>query len=350
MTPAAHNFSVLLVEDSLGDAGLVLQMLKRSPVIKTEVDHVERVAAARANLHSRSYDCVLLDLGLPDAQGIEALRLIRGATQDAAIVVLTGFEDEETEIEALQEGAQDYLAKNGINGYVLGRAIRYAVERQRVESTQRHFLDNAAHELRTPLSILSGAAEILEMHKKDLDSQRFDELVGVISKQGKKVGQLLNQLLELSELSTLDRSDLVPVSLTRTVDSALDAAPPPEGKSVERLVHEEFKVLAQPERLQMIVMHFLTNAYRYGGNTIAIKAVSDSGHVVLGVTDDGPGVPEELVDQLFEPFGRGSLWHPQGSGLGLALARRMAKTFDAEVSYTPRTPHGSRFELLLRPA
>lgn len=348
MTPTAHNFSVLLVEDSEGDAGLVLQMLKRSPVIQTEVDHVERVASARANLHKRSYDCILLDLGLPDAQGIEALRLIRSATQDAAIVVLTGFEDEETEIEAIQEGAQDYLAKNRINGYVLGRAIRYAVERQRVESAQRAFLDNAAHELRTPLSILSGAAEILEMHKKDLDTQRFDELVGVISKQGKKVGHLLNQLLELSELSTLDRSDLAPVLVARAVDFALDAVPPPEGQTVERRIPEEFKVLAHQERLQMILIQFISNAYRYGGSNIVIDAREEEGYVVLGVTDDGPGVPEELVDQLFEPFGRGSLWHPQGSGLGLALSRRMAKTFDAQMRYSPESP-GARFELLLRP-
>ncbi|MEA2446593.1 MAG: hypothetical protein QOK47_230 [Actinomycetota bacterium] len=350
MTPAAHNFKVLLVEDSPGDTGLILQMLKRSPVIQTEVDHVDRVAAARAILHTRAYDCVLLDLGLPDAQGLEALRLIRSATQDAAIVVLTGFEDEETEIEAIQEGAQDYLAKNRIDGYVLGRAIRYAVERQRVEVGQRHFLDNAAHELRTPLSILSGAAEILEMHKSDLDTERFDELVGVISKQGQKVGRLLNQLLELSELNAADRSELVPVSLIRTIDSALEAAPAPDDKTVERLVDEEFKVLAQPDRLQVIIMHFLTNAYRYGGKTISIDVESGGGHVVLSVTDDGPGVPEDLVEQLFEPFGRGSLWHPQGSGLGLALCRRMARTFDGGVSYTPRIPHGARFELRLRPA
>jgi signal transduction histidine kinase len=349
MSPATHNFSVLLIEDSIGDAGLVIQMLKRSPVIQTEVDHVERVSAARAKLHTHSYDCVLLDLGLPDTQGLEALRLIRSATQDAAIVVLTGYEDEETEIEALQEGAQDYLAKNRINGYVLGRAIRYAVERQRVESAQRHFLDNAAHELRTPLSILQGAADILELHKDDLDKQKFDELVAVISKQGKKVGHLLNQLLELSELSTLDRSDLVPVSLSKAVESALYASPTPDGKSVEREIADEFKVLAHPERLQMIVGHLLTNAYRYGGEIITIEATSDDTRTVLTVADDGAGVPEELVDQLFTPFGRGSLWHPQGSGLGLALTRRLAKSFDAEVAYSPGVPNGARFEVLLRP-
>lgn len=350
MNPATPRVSVLLVEDSAGDAGLVLQMLKRSPVVDSEVDHVERVAAARAQLHQRSYDCILLDLGLPDAQGLEALRLIRSATQESAIVVLTGHEDEATEIEAIHEGAQDYLAKDRIDGYVLGRAIRYAVERQRVETTQRHFLDNAAHELRTPLSILSGAAEILEMHKDDLDTERFDELVSVISKQGRKVGRLLNQLLELSELNSIDSSELAPVSLSKTVESALDVAPPPDDKSVERLIEEDFKVLAHPDRLQVIVMHFLTNAYRYGGKTITIDANSQDGSVVLGVTDDGPGVPTDLVPQLFEPFGRGSLWHPQGSGLGLALCRRMAKTFEASVSYTPRVPQGARFELRLRSA
>lgn len=350
MTPGTHVYSVLLVEDSPGDAALVVQMLKRSPVIETEVDHVDRVSTARVKLHNNTYDCILLDLGLPDAKGLDALRLVRSATHESAIVVLTGFEDVETEIQAIQAGAQDYLAKNTINGYVLGRAIRYAVERQRVEATKRLFLDNAAHELRTPLSILSGAAEILEMHKSELDTERFDELVGVISNQGKKVGHLMNQLLELSELNEIAREDVAAVPLSHAIDGALDAAPPPDGKTIDHSLEGDLKVWAHLERLERILVHFLKNAYLYGGSLIVIDVTVADGQIVLGVTDDGQGVPEDLVPQLFEPFGRGSLWRPQGSGLGLAICQRMARTFDSDVAYRPMDPQGARFEILLKQA
>ena len=349
MSPTDAPYRVLLVEDSDDDAFLVTTMLKRSTAIRTTVDRVDRVAAARARLHQFAFDCILLDLGLPDARGLEAVRLVSAAAKDAAIVVLTGLEDEDTGIEALKEGAQDYLSKQRVDGHVLGRAIRYSVERKRVEATKRHFLDNAAHELRTPLSIISGAAEILDLHRDDIDKARFDELVAVISKQGRRVSYLLTQLLELSELQDAPRNGIEVVDLAAYVSEALTKTPPPEEKTVEELVEEGVKGKAHPSRLRHILGHLLENAYRYGGASVSIEARTRGNEVVIAVADDGPGISEELRSQLFEPFGRGSLWHPQGTGLGLAISQRMARTFDGELRYRPRRPHGARFELVLPP-
>lgn len=344
------SYRILLVEDSPDDAFLVTTMLKRNPAIRSEIVHEDRVSSARARLHQEAFDCVLLDLGLPDAHGLEAVHLVAAASQDAAIVVLTGLDDEETGIEALKEGAQDYLSKSRVDGHVLGRAIRYSVERKRVEATKRHFLDNAAHELRTPLSIISGAAEILDLHKKDIDRSRFDELIMVISKQGRRVSYLLTQLLELSELQDTPREGIEVVDVGIFVTEALEKEPAPDGKLVERVVEEGIKGRAHPERLRHILGHLLENAYRYGGANVSVEARTFEERVLLAVTDDGPGISEELRSQLFEPFGRGSLWHPQGSGLGLAICQRMARSFEAEMGYRPRRPHGARFELTLKPA
>jgi diguanylate cyclase (GGDEF)-like protein/PAS domain S-box-containing protein len=124
--------AVLLVEDNPGDARLLHEMLREgSPT--TELKRVESIADAEKELAGLIFDLVLLDLGLPDAQGLEAVRRARAAAQTIPLVVLTGLDDESLATQALQEGAQDYLIKGQIETRGLMRALRYAVERKALE-------------------------------------------------------------------------------------------------------------------------------------------------------------------------------------------------------------------------
>ena len=91
-----------------------------------------------------AFDCVLLDLGLPDAQGLEALRLVLEAAPNLAVLVLTGLADEFRGMEAVASGAQDYLVKGNIDGELLRRAIRYAVERKRADESMRRLYASEA--------------------------------------------------------------------------------------------------------------------------------------------------------------------------------------------------------------
>jgi serine phosphatase RsbU (regulator of sigma subunit) len=96
---------------------------------------VQRVADAEPL--AAEHDCALLDLGLPDASGLEGLERLRAAAEDLAILVLTGIADEERGIEALAAGAQDYLVKGHVDGELLARSVRYAVERRRADAARR---------------------------------------------------------------------------------------------------------------------------------------------------------------------------------------------------------------------
>src|SRR3954447_13566746 len=125
---------VLLVEDDDGDALIVEDLLEESAAAVTLL-HVRTLAEAMEV--AAGHDCALLDLNLPDATGIDALRRLRGAAVDLAILVLTGLDDERRGIEALAAGAQDYLIKGHVDGALLSRSIRYAVERRRAEDAQR---------------------------------------------------------------------------------------------------------------------------------------------------------------------------------------------------------------------
>jgi serine phosphatase RsbU (regulator of sigma subunit) len=134
---------VLLVEDDDGDALLVEALLEEAPSTFGLV-RATTLAEARTG-HGGGVDCILLDLGLPDAMGLEALTTLRRAAPDAAIVVLTGVTDEHRGVDALASGAQDYLVKGRVDGDALARAVRYAVERRRSERSERALLEAELH-------------------------------------------------------------------------------------------------------------------------------------------------------------------------------------------------------------
>jgi serine phosphatase RsbU (regulator of sigma subunit) len=134
---------LLLVEDDPGDA-LLVESLLAGVAPNVDVMRVERLREAQEMLPG-GIDCVLLDLGLPDAMGLEAVERLRAAAPDAAIVVLTGHDDEQRGVDALSRGAEDYLVKGVVDGPLLARAIRYAIERCRADRSQRELIEARLH-------------------------------------------------------------------------------------------------------------------------------------------------------------------------------------------------------------
>ncbi|MHC4697718.1 MAG: GAF domain-containing protein [Planctomycetota bacterium] len=123
----------LLVEDNLGDARLVRELLSEFGTGEFEVVQVVRLAEAMKCLEETPVDVVLLDLGLPDSQGLDTFTQIRDRAPAVPVVVLSGMEDEALAVEAVRAGAQDYLVKGQLVGSALVRAVHYAVERKRSE-------------------------------------------------------------------------------------------------------------------------------------------------------------------------------------------------------------------------
>lgn len=128
----------LLVEDDDGDAFLVEELLLEAGAA-VELQRVRTLAEARPA--AAGVECVLLDLGLPDADGLVGLRQLIEAAPAAAIIVLTGLDDERRGGEAVSAGAQDYLVKGQVEGDLLARAIRYAVERKRADESLRRLYE-----------------------------------------------------------------------------------------------------------------------------------------------------------------------------------------------------------------
>src|SRR6188768_601686 len=124
-----RNIRLLLVEDNPADARVVERHLKDAGLSQVNCDVVQTAAAATERLQKVEYDLVLLDLGLPDATGLEALRALRAVADLTPIIVLTGSDDYKQGLTAVREGAQDYLEKRRVNAGMLSRVVSYSVER-----------------------------------------------------------------------------------------------------------------------------------------------------------------------------------------------------------------------------
>ena len=124
---------VLLVEDNLGDARLLKESLKEQEGSPFELVHVDRLSEALRVLGLDSFGVVLLDLSLPDAHGLDTICRLHNHAGHVPIVVLTGLNDEEVALAAVEQGAQDYLIKGQVDGSLLARSLRYAIQRHSAE-------------------------------------------------------------------------------------------------------------------------------------------------------------------------------------------------------------------------
>ncbi|MDD5368109.1 MAG: GAF domain-containing protein [Anaerolineaceae bacterium] len=129
---------LLLVEDNPMDARLISELLKESSPGKYSLIHVESLKPGVETLSRELPDIILLDLGLPDSQGLNTLINIVSQTLDVPVIVLTGLHDEEMALRAVQVGAQDYLIKGEFNGDLLRRVILHSIERKHMENTLRN--------------------------------------------------------------------------------------------------------------------------------------------------------------------------------------------------------------------
>jgi signal transduction histidine kinase len=128
---------VMLIEDNRGDVRLIGEMLLSSRDVRFKLDAVDTLGDALLALQVRLPDAILLDLSLPDSYGIETLQRVYDEAPQVPIIVMTGSSDTDLGVQALQMGAQDYLVKGEPDSKLLNRAIRYAIERRRIETALR---------------------------------------------------------------------------------------------------------------------------------------------------------------------------------------------------------------------
>jgi len=161
--PEPQSTKVLLIEDNPGDTRLIQLMLHEAGGDLFELEQVERLSAGLERLSAGGIEVVLSDLSLPDSHGLDTFSHLHASAPEVPIIVLSGLNDTTLAVQAVHEGAQDYLIKGQVDGQLLVRAMRYAIERKRMALQLAHY----AEELRSKNALLeadfSMAREIQEI-------------------------------------------------------------------------------------------------------------------------------------------------------------------------------------------
>lgn len=154
-----RSLDLLLLEDNPGDARIIREQLADTDV-NFNMHSVDLLSKGLKCLDSQKIDAILLDLGLPDNQGLNAIEFLRAKKSSIPIIILTGLNDESVAIEAVRRGAQDYLIKGSITGSMLSRVICYAIERNNYEEELKRSLEKFTRALNETVKAMAMAVEI----------------------------------------------------------------------------------------------------------------------------------------------------------------------------------------------
>jgi signal transduction histidine kinase len=298
---------------------------ERAPVVIEDVDHGEVL------------NPILREKGIKSLLGVPLLA--RGRVLGVVHVgMLRPRRFTPDDVELLQRAAE-----RGALG--IERALLYE-ELRRLDAVRHRFISIASHELRTPAAAVYGAAATLHGRADQLTPEQVEMLQDTVYEQSSRLARLIEQLLDVSRLEA-QAVEINPqrVRIAARLEGILQLFAQSSDLRVE--VPADLEAEVDPVVLDRVVTNLVINAFHHGAPPVVVSARRVDRHLRIYVEDAGPGVPEELRAQLFEHFTRGGGSTGTGSGLGLAIARSYALAHGGDLIYHPRSPAGSRFELVL---
>ncbi len=380
---------ILAFEDHEEDVEITLRTL-RAAGFDVAADVAPTLAAFQANLGTGSYDVILADYRMPDANGLDAFQAMKAAGLHIPFILVTGSLGDEKAVECLKQGISDYVLKDRLVRLpaAVGRALEerrlrreraqaeealrlseeqlrlrnqeLEAQNQRIQAASRmksEFLANMSHELRSPLNGIIGFSELIYDGKLGSLSDFQKECVGRILKSAEHLLRLINDALDLARIEAgklvlRPESVSVPELVAEACDS-LAALAAERGVHVQLQNRPRLDAVVDPARLKQVLYNYLSNALKFtpDGGRVTVRLLPEGeDRFRIEVSDTGLGIAEPNQHLLFTDFrqldsGKGKRF--PGTGLGLALTRRIVEGQGGQVGVRSELGKGSTFFAVL---
>ncbi len=397
----ARHLNILVIEDNPGDARLIIEFLapqasnhpsgtyllesvdgRLRNVFNGEftVTVAERLESGINLLDEEPFDAVLLDLTLPDSDGLATFERLHSHAPTVPVIVLTGMDNDYFGIAAAQKGAQDYLIKGDIDRSALVRAIRYAIERAQLESRilqtnqsleervklRTEELDTArerasrsekmaiigqlsggiAHDLRNPLHVISHAAELVirKINAEPVIENRamIKEFLEIIDSEVTQASAVITNLLSHGSTKKLTFANL---QIGDVIQDSFNSFVLNDNIVLSMTIDPDLSPISgDASQLARVLQNLALNAQdaMETGGLLSITAHQTNGFVEIVVADTGNGIDPENIDRIFEPLFSDK---SHGTGLGLAICREIMDKHDGEIFVTSKIGTGTSLTL-----
>lgn len=380
---AVASMKILLIEDNLAEARLLQEFLKQVKSDEFSLVHVKRLGEALQELSRSHCDVILLDLTLPDSQGLASLAPLMSQAPSLPIVVLTNTNDDELALEAVRQGAQDYLVKRQVNSGILLRSLRSAIERKQALETLRavnealeirvqertaelvkvqeisqfksEFVSMLSHDIRSPLNTIQLIAGLLQNNEDKLPKEKKTSHFQLIRSAIKNMAHLLD---EVSFINRADSGKLLcefePLNLKNFCHQITEEVQLSTREKNISLVFTSVGELGEglwdESLLRHILNNLLSNAIKYSpySGKVRFELLGQGKKIIFQIQDEGIGIPIEDQQHLFQPFHRASnVGSIPGTGLGLSIVKKCVETLGGEISVHSEVGIGTTFAVTL---
>lgn len=357
---------VLLVDDNPDDRERYVRQLKKIAQANYNYVEADGYDSMLTMLKQHKPDCVLLDYSLPGRNGLEILQEIVAKERHLPVIMMTGQGNESIAVKSLKEGAQHYLVKSEVTDellhtHILAAIKHCAMEREHDDLIEQLMESNvalerfayvASHDLQEPIRMINNFGKILLAEYQSRLDDEGREYLSMVTESGERMRDMVNDLLDYSRMS---HEAMKPEQFEgeQVLESVLENLKVLIEDTHTEITHDPLPQLSgNPVQIMRLLQNLITNAIKYQppGNKpcihIGVKDCADAWNI--SVSDNGIGIDNRFISQIFEPFRRLHTWDTiKGSGLGLAICKKLAENNNGSISASSTPGKGSIFTISL---
>jgi signal transduction histidine kinase len=349
------TIDVLIIDDDMGDRMQIRRALAKSGMAHQLVEAAD-IEEALLACDEKAFDAVIVDYNMPGLNGLGGIARLREKRPLLPIIMSTGQGSEQVAAEAIKLGALDYIRKSDINEQTIRRAIESAMERtslNRKVAEQQEALENFAkilvHDLKNPIATIQGFADLneYELQKEDFNREKAVQGCRRIGRAARNMQAIIETLRQYTQLDS--RVEFGPVSMRAVVEGVVENMERTIRERGADIVYEDLPMVrGSAPQLAQLMQNLIGNGVKYceaqKPEVHVAASRQESGGWRMSVRDNGIGIAEQYLKDVFEPFKRlHSMDRYEGTGLGLATCRKIVERHGGTIWCESQEGKGTTF-------